>query len=105
MVQFKHLFSLTILLVGGLASATSFASRHLDQDEVLELVREGKIRPLSELMALNPERFRGHLLDVEIEYEDGVLIYEIELLDSSGVVREFELDPLTGDVLKEEIED
>ncbi len=105
MIRLRYVFAWPILLMAALASSAAFASRHLDQDEVLERVRSGEIRPLSELMALNPERFKGHLLDVEVEYEDGMLIYEIELLGADGVVREFELDPMTGDVLKEEIED
>ncbi len=105
MIRLRYTFALPILLVGALASSAVFASQHLDQDEVLERVRAGEIRPLAELMALNPERFKGQLLDVEVEYEDGVLIYEIEILDADGVVREFELDPVTGAVLKEEVED
>lgn len=94
-----------VLMAGALTSSFAFASRDLDQDEVLELVRKGQIRPLTELIALNPERFKGHLLDVEVEYDDDVLIYEIEILGEDGVVREFELDPVSGAVLKEEIED
>ncbi|MBA4501821.1 PepSY domain-containing protein [Marinobacterium marinum] len=93
------------LLTAALGPSFAFAGRDLNQDDVLELVRQGKIRPLTELMAQNPKRFRGHLLDVELEYDDGRLIYEIEILGDDGVVREFELDPVTGVVLKEEIED
>jgi uncharacterized membrane protein YkoI len=81
------------------------AGRSIDQDEAHELVEEGRIRPLSVLMAQYPERLEGHLLDVELEYEDGTLVYEIEVLGSDGVVREFYLDAATGTVLKEEIED
>lgn len=100
----RHLLVLA-LSSGLLFSLDASASRDLDQDEVMQLVREGKIRPLTELMALNPERFSGHLLDVEVEYESGRLVYEIEMLDDAGNVREFYLDPVTGAILKEEIED
>ncbi|GAA0685140.1 PepSY domain-containing protein [Marinobacterium maritimum] len=105
MVWLRYMLAWPVLMMGALASSAAFASRHLDQDEVLKRVHAGEIRPLSELMALNPKRFKGQLLDVEVEYEDGVLIYEIEILDPDGVVREFKLDPMTGVVLKEEIED
>ncbi|MBV0933466.1 PepSY domain-containing protein [Marinobacterium weihaiense] len=81
------------------------AGRDLDQDEARQLMLDGRIRPLSELMARHPVRLEGHLLDVELELEDGLLVYEIEVLGADGVVREFYLDAATGQVVKEEIED
>lgn len=101
----KHYFLLSLMLLVCIPATLAFAGRDLDQDEVLERVRSGEIRPLFELIALNPGRFNGKLLDVEVEYDDDRLIYEIEILGTDGVVREFELDPVTGRVLKEEIED
>lgn len=91
--------------VAMLLSSPAFADRKVDQDDVPALVKAGKVRPLSELLALHPERLEGHLLDAELEYEDDVLVYEIEVLGQDGVVREFYLDAATGVVLKEEIED
>ncbi len=105
MIKFTHLLGVVALVCTGLLSSLASAGSDVDQDKVLELVRDGKIRPLAELMAQNPGRFNGHLLDVELEYERDVLVYEIEVLGQDGVVREFYLDPVTGEVLKEEIED
>lgn len=94
-----------LLAVAILLSPPAFADRKVEQDDVPALVKEGKVRPLSELLALHPDRLEGHLLDAELEYEDDVLVYEIEVLGQDGVVREFYLDAATGTVLKEEIED
>lgn len=94
-----------LLAVAILFSPPALADRNVDQDDVPALVKEGKVRPLSELLALHPGRLAGHLLDAELEYEDDVLVYEIEVLGQDGVVREFYLDAATGTVLKEEIED
>ncbi|MET3998340.1 PepSY domain-containing protein [Marinobacterium sp. MBR-109] len=101
---------LAILLSGFMAltmvlSPAALASRDVDQDEARRLMLSGQIRPLSELMLLHPERLSGHLLDVELEEEDGRLVYEIEVLGKDGVVREFYLDASSGAVIKEEIED
>lgn len=81
------------------------ADQDLDQDEARQLLQEGRIRPLAELMAQHPQRLAGRLLDVELEYDDRVLVYEIEVLGADGVVREFDLDAATGTVLDEEVDD
>ena len=41
----------------------------------------------------------------ELEEEDGVLVYEVEILTTAGVVRELELDARDGRVLKDEEDD
>jgi len=45
------------------------------------------------------------LLEAELEEEDGVLVYEVEILTTSGVVRELELDARNGNILKDEEDD
>ncbi len=89
---------LVLLLV-----ATSAASRDLDQDEALRLRREGLIMPLETLVQRAMERYPGaSLLEAELEEEDGIYVYEIELLTTDGVARELELDARDGRLLKDE---
>ena len=45
------------------------------------------------------------MLEAELEEEDGVLVYEVEILTTAGVVRELELDARDGRVLKDEEDD
>ena len=45
------------------------------------------------------------LLEAELEEEDDVLVYEVELLTADGTVRELELDARDGRILKDEVED
>lgn len=45
------------------------------------------------------------LLEAELEEEDGLFIYEVELLTGDGVVRELELDARDGRILKDEVDD
>lgn len=81
-------------------------ARDLDHDEALRLRQEGVIRPLESLMAPAMGRYPGaELLEAELEEEDDVLVYEIELLTADGSVRELELDARDGRILKDELED
>ncbi|HCL16830.1 PepSY domain-containing protein [Stutzerimonas stutzeri] len=89
---------LALLLV-----ATSAASRDLDQDEALRLRREGLIMPLETLVQRAMERYPGaRLLEAELEEDDGIYIYEIELLTTNGIARELEFDARDGRLLKDE---
>ncbi|MHA6493017.1 PepSY domain-containing protein [Pseudomonas borbori] len=82
------------------------AARDLDQDEALSLRRDGLILPLERLMQSALERYPGAvLLEVELEEEDDVLMYEVELVTTQGIVRELELDANSGQILKDEVED
>ncbi len=89
---------LALLLV-----ATSAASRDLDQDEALRLRREGLILPLETLIQRAMERYPGaRLLEAELEEEDDLYVYEIELLTTQGVARELEFDARDGRLIKDE---
>lgn len=94
-----------LLLAGSLAAAPGVA-RDLDQDEALRLRREGVIMPFEQLMQRLEQRYPGAtLLEAELEEEDGVLVYEVEILTTQGVVRELELDARDGNILKDEEDD
>ena len=86
--------------------ALDVQARDLDQDEALRLRREGVIMPFEQLMEHIGNAYPGStLLEAELEEEDGVLVYEVEILTTSGVVRELELDARNGNILKDEEDD
>jgi len=59
--------------------------------------------PLEALLQRAMERYPGaSLLEAELEEEDGIYVYEIELLTTDGVARELELDARDGCLLKDE---
>lgn len=74
-----------------------------DEDDWRRLHREveaGRIKPLSEILENLARDWRGDVIDVDIERDDGDIIYEIELLGPEGQVVEFEIDARTGDILE-----
>ena len=86
-----------------LLATTPAASRDLDQDEAPRVRRDGLILPLESLLQRAMERHPGaRLLEAELEEEDGIYSYEIELLTADGVARELELDARDGRLLKDE---
>ena len=94
---------LLILPLALLLAATPAASRDLDQDEALQLRREGLILPLESLLQQVKQRYPGaRLLEAELEEDDGRYIYEIELLTADGVARELEVNARDGRLLKDE---
>ena len=74
----------------------------LSQDEVLRLLERGEIQPLQQLLERHAEHLKGRLIDLELEYEHGQLVYELELIDADGRVREYLIDARTGQWLGED---
>lgn len=81
------------------------AGSDISDKQVRAWVTEGKILPFEEIYARNKDRLSGRLLDLELEREDGRIVYEAELLDVNGDVWELYIDAVTGEVVKEELDD
>lgn len=77
----------------------------LEADEVRALREQGSILPLEAILERARAVRPGRVIEVELEREDGALVYELELLDSDGNVWEVYVDAETGQVLHEERED
>jgi len=85
-----------------LAFCSVVMARDLDQDEALQLRQQGVILPLEQLLQQALDLHPGaKLLEAELEEKHGVYIYEVELLDTDGVVRELDLEAKTGRLLKD----
>ena len=81
-------------------------ARDLGQDEALRLREQGLIQPLEQLLQTALARHPGaKLLEVELEEDDDVYVYEVELLTPDGVVREIKLNASNGQLLKDEVDD
>ncbi len=50
-------------------------------------------------------QFPGKVLEAELESEDGKVIYEVEIVNDAGEIREFEIDAQSGKILSSELED
>jgi len=80
-----------------LAAAPAVAEEHWQ--ELHEAVREERIVALPELLDWLEARYAGQVLEVELERDDGRLVYEIEMLGPQGQKVEFEFDAESGELI------
>lgn len=102
----KRLAGCSLIIVLFAAATLSVAARDIDQDEALRLRQQGDIMALEKLLGIATSLYPGaRLLEAELEEDDDIFIYEVELITSKGVVREIEIDARTGRILKDEEDD
>jgi len=70
-----------------------------DIDQVRKLRSTESILPLSQILKNIKTTFPGTLLDVELEYEEGRFVYEIEILSHDRRIQHLEVDARTGKLL------
>lgn len=63
-------------------------------------VRRGEVVSLESILDWLEANYRGEVLEVEVEREDGLVEYEIKLLGDQGQVVEFEFDGRSGQLMK-----
>jgi uncharacterized membrane protein YkoI len=70
-----------------------------------KLLSEGRIRPLAEILDVVKAAVPGETVEVELELDDGIYVYEVKQLNSEGRVKEIKTDAATGKIVKIEDDD
>ena len=81
------------------SNSNSNANRD-DQDDARDALRRGQVMPLTAILEIAFKRERGTVLEVELDTEDGVLTYRIELLTESGRKADMWINARSGEILK-----
>lgn len=89
------------LLLSGLVHNVQ-AGDEIGHQQARALVAAGEILPLQQI--LDQIESPGRLLEVELEFEKGDYIYEIEQVDSQGRVWELEFNAKNGQLIKQQEE-
>ncbi len=76
-----------------------------DHDEAYRLRENKEILALEVLLERIDLPPNSRLLEIELEHEDGRLLYEIEYVIPSGVIEELLVDPHTAEIIGRERED
>lgn len=77
-------------------------SGSVHHDDIAHAVAQGRALPLAQVLAKLGDRLPGRLVRVEMEDEDGRLVYEFMVVDASGRRREVYVDALTAVILEED---
>lgn len=76
-----------------------------DHLKARQLVQEGTILPLEQILESARLEHPGRILEVKFEEEHEHYIYEIELVDTEGQVWELEYDAISGKLMEKEREE
>jgi len=95
-----------LLLATCLLLTNTVLGRDIGPGEALELRKKNALIPLEHILAAVSKRYpESRLLEVELEEEHGLFLYEVEILTNRQQVRELEIDAGTGSIIKDELED
>lgn len=98
------LIAAATLMIVAPARADSDDAR--DQEIARQALSEGRIKPLAEITEIVKPLLPGTILGVELEIEDGGrIVYEFDVIDKAGKLKEVDVDAATGIILKVEDDD
>jgi len=95
----------TVFILLSLVCLSAYSDDDREQDEALKLRQQGKILPLEKILQAARNVHEGRILEVELQHEHKLYIYEIELVDSQGQVWEMKINAVTAKVISSERED
>ena len=98
MIKAKSIGIMTVLAML-LASSMAWAGDH---ERARDLLERGEILSLSEIIKQTNTEIPGKILEVELEEEDGRIVYEVEYLGEKGVVMEMLIDARSGRIISVE---
>lgn len=76
-----------------------------DHDRARQAVQAGQVLPLPAVLEQLAREVPGHVLEVELEQDNGRWIYEIKLLQSDGQLVGLKVDAKTALVLRRKTRD
>lgn len=97
--------ALTLAAITSVAMADQGRGRHGDHDDALAAVEARQALPLTRIFQIAQTAVPGEIIEVELDRDDGRLIYEVDVLTGTGRLRQVEIDARTGEVLEVEDED
>ena len=89
-----------LLLLLLLLPAPVLAQERRDHERARAALEAGQIRPLTDILAEVERRYRGRVIEADLERDDGQWLYELKILPSNGRVFIVELDAATGQFLR-----
>lgn len=83
-----------------LAAPVSMADSRRDYEFAHQALQQGKILSLRTVLDRVTAEHAGEPVKIEFDRDDGVYLYEIELIEPSGNLLKLEVDAITGALIK-----
>jgi uncharacterized membrane protein YkoI len=86
----------------------AICAAHADDDDhefAKRALEQGRALPLADIIAKVTPKVPGKVIEVDLEDEDGTLVYDLKVLSPQGRLQEIEVDAATGKILKIEDDD
>lgn len=85
---------------------TSLSFAGSDQDAARAALARGEILPLQNMIAtLDKVLPNNSIIKVDFDYDDGLYIYELKVIDAKGIIREVEINAKTAEIIDIELND
>lgn len=96
-----------LLVAAGLVLAMMNGTRADDDDHdfAKRALEQGRALPLADIIAKIGPQVPGKVIEVELDDDDGALVYDLKVLSPQGRLQEIEVDATTGKILKIEDDD
>jgi len=91
--------AVALALLLALAGPHPTASADDDWQELHGRVTRGELVPMTTVLDWLETHYVGQVLEVELEHDDGRLVYEVEMLGPRGQRVEFEFDAASGELI------
>lgn len=88
-----------LLIILVIACTAGIARADEDWRDLHKEVKAGRLLPMATVMNKLEAEYTGLIVEVEFEQEDGLTVYEIEMLGKDGQMVEFELNAKTGEII------
>lgn len=96
---------LALIMVQALPCGLPPAMADDDHLEARRLVESGEVLSLQSILDKYRTDYPGRVIEVELEKKRGQIIYEIEIVDDGGEVRELHINARNGELLQDKRED
>lgn len=77
----------------------------LDASFARAAVLRHEILPLDQILDVLRKDHKGEIIEIQLEFEEGILAYEFDLISPDGRVYEVEIEAATGRIIEIEDED
>ncbi|MEQ1659002.1 MAG: PepSY domain-containing protein [Hylemonella sp.] len=97
----KRLVIATLLAAAALTPLASLADGDHDHDRARAALQAGEVLPLAVVLERVAKVHPGNVLEVELEREKGLWIYELKILQSGGGLLKLKVDAKTAAIIRQ----